>query len=268
MLQVKKVHRVAKMLRSFCLLIVFAWIWTLTACGGPGAEELSERSGSEEECLEEIQDIDPQAPGSPAARTDLESGGEWDQDMQQYFRQVTVQVQGPKYLGSGVIWDVAEDEMVIATAAHVTEDNGPLTVQFGLGEPIEARLSHASDQVDVAFLRVSMVAVEEQGITWQTARTDKEVCDRLIEGEKLLIMGSVEEAADHTYEGSVVDPWIYLEDFDNYMLLGYAYTIPGVSGGGVFTRDGILVGILCGGNDADEIAVLPWSVMEANSDSS
>lgn len=55
----------------------------------------------------------------------------------------------------------------------------------------------------------------------------------------------------------------FLEDFDNYMLLGNAHVVPGESGGGVFTREGILAGILCGGNEADQIAVLPWSVMEA-----
>ena len=77
-------------------------------------------------------------------------------------------------------------------------------------------------------------------------------------------MGSIEEAADRAYEGSVAEPWIYIEDFDNYMLLCHAYAIPGVSGGGVFTQEGILVGILCGGNEADQVAVLPWSVMEAS----
>ena len=244
----------------------FTWIWMLTACGGPEPKGFAEKNNPGEVQLEEAPDIDPQAPGNPAARADSDS--EQSQDMQRYFRQVTVLIQGPEYLGSGVIWDAAEDALIIATAAHVANDNSPLTVQFGQGEPIEAWVSHASDQVDVAFLRVPMEVVEEQEIIWQSARRDKEVCDRLMEGDELLIMGSVEEAADRTYDGRVIAPWIYLEDFGNYMLLGCAYAIPGVSGGGVFTRDGVLVGILCGGNDADEIAVLPWSVMEANSNSS
>lgn len=210
-------------------------------------------------------DIDPQAPGAPAARTEEDTGGVLNQELQQYLRQVTVQVRGPKYLGSGVIWAAEEEMLVIATAAHVTEDNSPLTVQFGYGEPLEARLCHVAVGVDVAFLEVSLEEIGKQEIIWQTARQDREVCNKLETGEPLIIMGSVEESADRTYGGHVTDPWIYMEDFDNYMLLGHAYAIPGVSGGGVFTQDGILVGILCGGNDADEIAVLPWSVMEAHS---
>ena len=146
----------------------------------------------------------------------------------------------------------------------MTADNEPLTVQFVQGEPLEAKLSYTAERMDLAFLKVELEQVQEQGISWQTARQDQVVCDDLAAGEELLIMGSVEETADRAYSGSVTESWIYLEDFDNYMLLGHAYAIPGVSGGGVFTIDGILVGILCGGNDADEIAVLPYSVMAAN----
>lgn len=189
------------------------------------------------------------------------------QDTEQYLRQATVQIQGSQYLGSGVIWAAEEEYLVIATAAHVAADNEPLAVQFVQGEPLTAELSAVEDRVDLAFLRVDRALVQEQGIPWQAARQDQKVCDALAAGEELLIMGSIEETADRIYSGSVTESWIYLEDFDNYMLLGRAYAIPGVSGGGVFTADGILVGILCGGNDADEIAVLPYSVMAANSNS-
>lgn len=246
------------------LLILLSLIWVLTACGGHDAgAEPPRGENPTKEAQRSVSDVDPQAPGSPAARTEGDIGGGPEQEIQQYLNQVTVQIRGSKYLGSGVIWAAEEDVLVIATAAHVTEDNSSMTVQFGTGDPVEARLCHSSDQVDAAFLEVSLEAVRRQEIIWQTARQDKEVCDRLEAGEPLIIMGSVEESADRVYSGSVTESWIYMEDFDNYMLLGHAYAIPGVSGGGVFTQDGILVGILCGGNEADEIAVLPWSVMEA-----
>lgn len=246
------------------LLILLSLIWVLTACGGYEAgTEPPTGENPPKEAQGSVSDVDPQAPGAPAARTEEDIGGVPDQEIQRYLSQVTVQIRGSKYLGSGVIWAAEEDVLVIATAAHVTEDNSSMTVQFGTGDPVEARLCQISDQVDAAFLEVSLEEVRRQEITWQTARQDKEVCDRLEAGEPLIIMGSVEESADRTYGGSVTEPWIYMEDFDNYMLLGHAYAIPGVSGGGVFTQDCILVGILCGGNEADEIAVLPWSVMEA-----
>lgn len=232
-----------------CLLTVL-----LTACGMQ-----SDSLGMDREQRKAAQETTLQG---EALATESENRDE--EELRQYLVQTTVQIQGDGYLGSGVIWEVSKERLVIATAAHVTEDNDPLAVQFGQGEPVQIELCHTSDQVDVAFLEVPIEVLSELGISWQIARQDREVCDQLTAGDELLIMGSVEEAADRTYEGRVTEPWIYLEDFGYYMLLGQAYVIPGVSGGGVFTRDGILAGILCGGNDDDQIAVLPWSVMEAS----
>lgn len=252
--------------RIRCQFMILLLLCVVTACDGPDAESApsSEDVLSENELPETALDIDPQAPGAPAPEGEADNGGRQDEDIQRYLRQVTVQVQGPEYLGSGVVWAELEKTLVIATAAHVTGGNNPLTVQFYQGDPLEAELVYDSDQVDVAFLEVSLQEIKAREIAWQTARQDQEVCEQLEAGQPLWIMGSIEEAADRAYDGRVVEPWIYLEDFDNYMLLGHAYTIPGVSGGGVFTREGILVGILCGGNEADQVAVLPWSVMEAN----
>ena len=245
---------------------IFILTCMLTACGGSEVDQRqpAERNWQEEELTWEALDVDPQVPGDPAARTESGDDFKQDEDLQRYFRQVTVQIQGPIYLGSGIVWAAYEEALVIATAAHVTQDNSPMTVQFGQGDPVEARLIYAAEQVDVAFLEVSLQELEAQGIAWQVAWQNRETCEQLKTGEPLWIMGSIEEAADRAYGGSVVDPWIYIEDFDNYMLLGHAYAIPGVSGGGVFTQEGILVGILCGGNETDQVAVLPWSVMEAN----
>lgn len=263
----------------------------LAACDNPGTEKDFPESqmdmfwqeaeaqtgitGSEEVSAESRQDMDlceaEELRPEDVQDTDLceaeKLPPEDVQDTEQYLRQATVQIQGSQYLGSGVIWAAEEEYLVIATAAHVAADNEPLAVQFVQGEPLTAELSAVEDRVDLAFLRVDRALVQEQGIPWQATRQDQKVCDALAAGEELLIMGSIEETADRIYSGSVTESWIYLEDFDNYMLLGRAYAIPGVSGGGVFTADGILVGILCGGNDADEIAVLPYSVMAANSNS-
>ncbi|MBD5528201.1 MAG: trypsin-like peptidase domain-containing protein [Lachnospiraceae bacterium] len=254
------------MRKGLWLLTIISVTWMTTACGGRGAgNELPSGGGEPGNTAESVSAAESAHATEPGNVVESVHAAEPDQDMQRYLRQVTVRFQGPQCLGSGVVWSVEEEMLVIATAAHVAEDNSPLTVQFEQGDPLETRLRYVSDQVDVAFVEVSLQELEDQDISWQVARQDREVCDQLEAGQPLWIMGSVEEAADRTYDGSVTQPWIYLEDFGNYMLLGHAYAIPGVSGGGVFTREGILVGILCGGNDADQIAVLPWSVMEANS---
>ena len=265
----------AEFLRSKMVRRIRGWlstvilIWILAACGEPQTEQ--EQSAAVQpgfvqfgqEDGRTVWDTDPQAPGGSAAG---ENPGDdaGQEDLWQYLRQATVQISGPQYMGSGVVWSADEERLVIATAAHVAWDNSPMTALFDRGEPVEARTLHISDRVDVAFLEVSLREAEERGAVWQEARQDKESCERLEAGQALWIPGAVEDAGHDIPGGSVVDPWIYMEDFENYMLLGYACVVPGASGSGVFTREGILAGILCGGNEADQIAVLPWSVMEAN----
>lgn len=242
----------------------------LTACGGQRTTGETEPIGdteSEQETesaggREPVTEVEPVSGTLTLNEAEPKENGPGE-DMQRYLQQVTVKIQGEQWQGSGVVWSVEENVLVIATAAHVVRDNGLQTVQFAQGEPLESRPRFISDKVDAAFLEVSLENIEEGETPWQAALWDREVCNGLEAGQELWIMGSIEEAADRAYSGSVTQPWIYLEDFENYMLLGQAYVIPGTSGGGVFTQEGILVGILCGGNDTDQIAVLPWSVMEA-----
>ena len=200
-------------------LVISILACMLTACGDSEADPGPQ---AERDRYEEKLDTDPQAPGNPAFRAEPDNGYGQDEEIQRYLQQATVQIKGPRYIGSGVIWAVYEDTLVVATAAHVTEENSPMTVQFDRGDPLHASRLLASDQVDVAFLELSLQEIEEQEIEWQAARQDKEICDRLEPGQPLWIMGSIEEAADRAYEGSVAEPWIYIEDFGNYMLLCHA----------------------------------------------
>lgn len=251
-------------------LALCSLVLVLTACGGQRTLRETEpirdtESEQETESAGETESVTEAEPVSGTVTLHETEPKEIrpDEDMQKYLEQATVKIQGEQCQGSGVVWSVEENVLVIATAAHVVRDNGLLTVQFAQGEPLESRPRFISDKVDTAFLEVSLEKIEEGEIPWQAALWDREVCSGLEAGQELWIMGSIEEAADRACSGSVTQPWIYLEDFENYMLLGQAYVIPGTSGGGVFTQEGILVGILCGGNDTDQIAVLPWSVMEA-----
>ena len=61
----------------------------------------------------------------------------------------------------------------------------------------------------------------------------------------------------------VVEPWIYVEDFTQYMLLLQGLPEPGMSGGGAFTEDGVFLGILCGADEEGKVAVVPYSIIES-----
>ena len=90
-------------------------------------------------------------------------------------------------------------------------------------------------------------------------QTDREVFDALKEYDDVWMYGGESGLPVYAF---VVDPWIYVEDFDQYMLLLQGLIAPGMSGGGAFTEDGVFVGILCGGDEEGKVAVVPYSMIE------
>ena len=112
-------------------LVISILACMLTACGDSEADPGPQ---AERDRYEEKLDTDPQAPGNPAFRAEPDNGCGQDEEIQRYLQQATVQIKGPRYIGSGVIWAVYEDTLVVATAAHVTEENSPMTVQFDRGD--------------------------------------------------------------------------------------------------------------------------------------
>ena len=59
------------------------------------------------------------------------------------------------------------------------------------------------------------------------------------------------------YEGTVEDPYKYIEDFDAYMLYGHGFAKSGMSGGGAFDGRGFLIGMTTGGTLQNETASVP-----------
>jgi hypothetical protein len=95
------------------------------------------------------------------------------------------------------------------------------------------------------------------------ASIDKQVFDQAMGGDGIIVKGFEEGVTLKEQRGIIVNPWIFTEDFQQYMIWGTAEVYPGMSGGGVFDEDGYLLGILCGNNSEGDIAVLPLSIILA-----
>ena len=151
-----------------------------------------------------------------------------------------VGIQTGERQGSGVIYDEEENRILIAQVAAT----GVETV----------------DSCDLAFLWVDKAELSEEA--WKVClpvQTDREVFDALKEYDDVWMYGGESGLPVYAF---VVDPWIYVEDFDQYMLLLQGLIAPGMSGGGAFTEDGVFVGILCGGDEEGKVAVVPYSMIE------
>ena len=53
-----------------------------------------------------------------------------------------------------------------------------------------------------------------------------------------------------------------MEDYGQYMIWAKAEGMPGMSGGGLFDRNGHFLGSLSGRNDDGELSVVPLSLLE------
>mgnify|MGYP004533279199 CR=1 FL=1 len=176
-------------------------------------------------------------------------------------RKTLVQIQAGDLQGSGVIYDEDEKSILIVTAGHVlTHDNGEILVSFPEGTQVAASGSEMADSCDLAFLWVDKTELPLE--TWEACLpvpTDRNVFDAMKAYDDVWMYGGETGMPVYAF---VVEPWIYVEDFEQYMLLLQGIAEPGMSGGGVFTEDGVFLGIICGADEEGKVAVVPYSMVE------
>lgn len=178
---------------------------------------------------------------------------------------IMVQIIAGENIGSGIIYEAEEDTIIIVTAGHVLENlQDFLTVIFLDGWAVQSSDYILSSHADLAFIRISGEQIpKEHQEAYFYARADLESFDGSNNGDGVILMGSHNGVAGNAYEGVLVEKWIYVEDFQGYMMLAEANAMEGMSGGGVFNQRGELLGILCGGNDQGQVAAVPLSILLA-----
>lgn len=176
-------------------------------------------------------------------------------------RKSLVQIQAGDLLGSGVIYEEDEKSLLIATAGHVlTHTNGEILVTFPDGTQVTATEAETAGSCDLAFVWVDKEKLS--GETWKVClpvHTDRDVFDTLKEYDDVWMYGGETGMPVYAF---VVDPWIYVEDFGQNMLLLQGLAEPGMSGGGVFSEDGIFLGIICGADEEGKVAAVPYSMIQ------
>lgn len=177
-----------------------------------------------------------------------------------------VQLTAGQYMGSGVICSAEEDFLVIVTAAHVLADAAEgVQVIFVDDWMTDTAEYSISGQADLAVVRVPLKEIPEERLDkYLTANMDMSGYDKLQANDGCIVMGCKSGVAEEAYEGVVLEPWIYMEDYGQHMIWVSAPGKPGMSGGGLFDRKGYFLGILSGRNEDDEWAVVPLAlVLEA-----
>ena len=155
------------------------------------------------------------------------------------------------------ILKISDQEAVIVTNRHVllywSEDS---YVTFFHGASCGGEILWMSEKEDVGFLKADLrTLTEEEKLELQAV----ELVDE--EPQKGDYFFMIDMASDvwkkEIYEGQILEPLMYLEEFGTEMLYGESCFEPGMSGCGVYDMQGRYIGMLTGGTQQNEIAAVP-----------
>lgn len=173
-----------------------------------------------------------------------------------------VRIQAEGHHGSGSIYQLLEDEIIIITNWHVLQywNNEDSYVTFFNGAVGSGKVIAASKQADIGLLSIKTVFFAAEELEGLHAVSES---DRILTRGDVIYM--VDIASDvwqpQVYEGQVLEALRYLDEFGMEMLYGESLFKPGMSGCGVFDGEGNYVGMLTAGTDQNEIAAVPLDIV-------
>lgn len=225
------------------------------ALSGCGRENISESPAAETAVPAEMELLQSENPEAENLADMLQNNGSG----------MMVQIGAGSRLGSGVIYGTEGEKLLILTAAHVLEEaEGSVRVTFADGLNVACADFTCFEIGDIGLVRADASEIPEENLKlYIRACVDKESFDRVEPGDGCIVMGSRTGVAAEAYEGTVLDPWIYMDDYEQYMMWVKAEGKPGMSGGGLFDRQGHFLGILSGVSEDGELAAVPLSIILA-----
>lgn len=185
-------------------------------------------------------------------------------------RSCVVRVNMGNAYGSGVIWDMTEESVIVATNRHVLDywRETDSFLYFQQGYYMDADILGVSGKYDVGFL-----AVDNGQFTYdeleklRSAAVNRTVYEQLEQGDEMYCLGAgpgpeVGELLFHKAE--LEERARYIADFGTEMLYGHGFARTGMSGGGIFDGYGHLIGMITGGTLQNEVAGVPLpAILEA-----
>lgn len=173
-----------------------------------------------------------------------------------------VQINMGKYYGSGIIWDLWDENIIIVSNTHLLQNGQSGMVTFCSGASVEGNVMGISDCLDIGFMEVPLSSLErEDWLSLRFADKAEENYQLLLPGDEIFVIGSATGTGQDYYEGTIGNVSYYFPEFDTNMIYGYCEAVPGMSGGGTFDKEGHFIGMLTAGTENGEIASLPLESM-------
>lgn len=168
-------------------------------------------------------------------------------------------------VGSAILFQQDESWLYVLTASHVVSGmalDEKITLRFFDGWEIACSNISFSEVADLAMIQIPAEEIPaEHRKLYPCVEWDKESFDKLQKGDKCIAIGQSEANGYIRHQGNILESWIYMEDYGQYMLWADVTVEPGMSGGGLLDEKGRLIGILSGGSEDGELAAVPLSLV-------
>lgn len=191
--------------------------------------------------------------------------------LEEELRPCVLQVFCGDYRGSGLVWEITGEEVTVISSGHLLKNGETCEVLCREGIYYVARVERVLENCDVGFAVIPAEMLKEDGVELREASPCGRGREELVQGEELAVYGSMDRVAGNFVKGYLIEAEEEMQ-FDGYesaqkLMLGgivqNAGTVDaGMSGSGVFDRQGKLLGILVGGDGETGFAAVPvWEIL-------
>lgn len=162
------------------------------------------------------------------------------QEVQNFFGQT--QQQESTSLGSGIIIDQSDSELLIATNNHVVEGADTLTVTFVDNESVEANIKGTDATRDLAVVAVSLDSIKDSTME-EISVASLGDSNALQVGEPAIAIGNALGYGQSVTTGIISATERELDGFEGKLIQTDAAINPGNSGGALLNANGQVIGI-------------------------
>lgn len=217
-------------------------------------ESISEKDYGESVAETKDGDLEESSISNPVPDSNEESAS-WNSYGK--VRNSIVKIDMGELSGSGVVLEITDTQFVIVSCAHLLETYESGVVTFSNGAVTVGWVKAVSEKYDAGIMVVDLEDVEKEKRDYIKAVSyDEAVFDQVKEKDTIFQVGSSSGVAADFYIGTLSAKEWFFEEFDEYMLYNFCKATPGMSGGGCFTEDGYLIGLVSG-SYMEESCALP-----------
>lgn len=179
-------------------------------------------------------------------------------------RYSVVKIDMGDFSGSGLIYEINDSEIVILSSGHLLSHYESGAVRFSNGAVGIGWVTGISDTYDAGFMKVYREELPaDKSEVLRAVSYDLDAFENMEDGCGIFQVGSISGVAADFYIGNIQSKNWYFEEFQSYMLYNFCKAEPGMSGGGTFTFDGKLVGMIVGSYMEESCALPLPSILEA-----